>query len=237
MTPRRHGLRLAALLSLGVLASCSCLTAQVGYPPANSPYRDIPRARGPVFAVGYLPGVEGRADVGITNITTVGARYDVPLGSVMRISFGLFYAMGERFVVDPTQDTATRKSGPEPDGFLLADGEVHLLITGAKTWHRIAPYLVGGAGFLAGGGEPAADSSDYRLSTSFVFDGGAGVRWYPTRRISVQLDTRVFLLKLRYPAQFFDPSVPPDGVPPVLTRGAEEWTRQPWFRVGIGWTF
>jgi hypothetical protein len=214
------------------LASCNCLIAQVGHPPSASPYRDIPRARGPVFAIGYLPGAEGTAGVGITNITTIGARYDVPLGSVMRISFGLFYGMGERFVVDPTKDTATRKSGPEPDGFLLADGEVQLLITGGKTWHGIAPYVVGGAGFLAGGGEPAADTSDYQLSTSFVFDGGAGVRWYPSRRLSVQLDTRVFLLKLRYPGDFlFPPQAPP------VTDVQDEWTRQPWFRVGVGWTF
>jgi hypothetical protein len=235
----QRGGRLGGLAIAGLLAAYphARLPAQVGHPPDRSPYQDIPRAAGPVISVGYLPGVAGKVGVGITSITTVGARYDLALSGALRVSFGMSYGMGERFIVDPTKDTATRTSGPESDGFLLVDGEVHLLLTGHKTWRGLAPFVTAGAGLVMGGAEPAADTSAYQLGTRFVLDGGVGLRWYPSRRLSVQLDTRVFLLQLRYPDEFY--VFPVAGGPPVLREGddQEEWTRQPWFRVGVGWTF
>jgi hypothetical protein len=229
MTPRRHVASLGTAVSvwLGVVASCNVLPAQVGHPPSSSPYRDIPRGRGPVLTGGYFTGEGGQLDVGITNAITLGIRYDIPLGGSMRFGVGMFYGLGERFLIDPTDSAATRKTGPVDDDFLLAEAEIQLLLTGNKTWHGFAPYVSAGGGFVVGGAEPAADTSDYRLGTKFFFAPGAGVRWYPTRRLNLQLDARLVNQKLSYPPQYFDLGLDKES----------EWARHPWFRVGLGWTF
>jgi hypothetical protein len=189
-----------------------------------------------VLTGGYFAGDAGRVGVGITNAITLGARYDFPLGGVMRIAFGVSYGLGERFILDPTKDSANRKAGPESDGFLLAEGDVHFLVTGHKTWRNIAPYLAGGVAALLGGAEPAADTSAYRFGSKLTFAPGAGVRWYPARRVTVQVDARLVLLRLRYPSQYYVPG--PDGKAILgLTEEDREWTRFPWIRLGVGWTF
>lgn len=243
MMPREQGagsgsLRgaLRALLAVAVaLMGAATAGAQVGYPPGASPYRDLPREAGPVLTGGYYFGVPGKAEVGITDAVTLGARYDLPLGGVMRIGLGASYGVGERFVQDPTKNAATRKSGPFSDHFLLVEGDVQLLLTGHKTWRGFAPYVGGSAGILLGGAEPGGDTT-YALGTPFVFAPVTGMRWYPARRLSVQLDARLVFLRLRYPAEYFTPG--PDGST-VLPQNEEfrEWTRIPWLRVGVGWTF
>ena len=228
-------MRSATLVALAVLVSGNRLAAQVGHPPSQSPYRDIPRAAGPVLVGGYYLGAEGRLGIGIANAVTVGARYDVPLGGPLRVGAGFGYGFGERFLLDPTQDSASRKSGPVPDNFLIGEVEVQFLVTGHKTWRNLAPYVAGGAAFLLGGAEPAADTT-YRLGAKLLFALGAGLRWYPARRVSAQLDTRLVLLRLRYPERYYLPG--PDGktiLGPLDDQ--REWTRFPWFRAGIGWTF
>ncbi|HXF94660.1 MAG TPA: hypothetical protein VNI61_01030 [Gemmatimonadales bacterium] len=235
MTPRRHILA-SVLLHLGLLASGHALFAQVGHDPAASPYRDIPRGGGPVVSVGYLTGERGRVAVGLTNALMVGARYDVQVSGALRATFGLTYGMGERFLIDPTKDSASRKSGPEDDGLLLADGELQLLITGHKTWRGFAPHVSAGLGVAMGGAEPAADTSDYAFGTKFLVQSGAGVRWYPARRLNLQLEGRVLFWKLRYPAQYYAPAS--DGTSVLRFRDpSDEWTRQAWVRIGLGWTF
>jgi hypothetical protein len=176
--------------------------------------------------------------VGLTDVWTAGLRYDASLGGPTRLTIGASVGRGDRFIVDPTQDTATRKSGPVQDDVFFLDAELQLLLTGPKTWRGLAPYLSGALGLAYGGTEPAADTSAYRFGTKFVIVPGAGVRWYPAARLSVHADARLVFWRLRYPSEFY---LPPEGgaSPPVLTIGDpnSEWTRHPWLRFGVGWTF
>ncbi|HEX9610540.1 MAG TPA: hypothetical protein VF978_01545 [Gemmatimonadales bacterium] len=228
-------MRSATLVLLGVVALSNVLPAQVGNPPSQSPYRDIPRAAGAVITGGYLLGNEGTLGVGITDAITVGARYDVPLGGALRLGVGFAYGFGERFLLDPTKDSASRKSGPVGDNFLLAEADVQFLVTGHKTWRNIAPYVAAGASLMLGGAEPAADTT-YRLGAKLLLAPGAGVRWYPARRLCAQLDARLVLLRLGYPERYYLPG--PDGktiLGPLDDQ--REWTRFPWIRASVGWTF
>jgi hypothetical protein len=232
-----HALRVAALVQLGVVASCSSVVGQVGHPPGSSPYRDIPRAAGPVISVNYWEGAPGRADVGITNSLMAGVFYDIAVMGTFRVLAGVSYGRGERYVQDPPADAANRRSGPYEDSFLLPEAEVQLLITGHKSWHRIVPYLTIAGGFMLGGAEPVADTSDYQLGNKFVYSPGVGFRFYPgSGRFRAMVDARMLFLKLSYPAEFF---VEGDDGTAVLesTEDSEQWTHTQRVRIGIGWTF
>jgi hypothetical protein len=243
MTPRRHvarpfgtAHRSAALLWLGVVASWNVATAQVGHDPSRSPYHDVRRGGVLVVAGGYFGGSRGGPGVGISSGATAGLRYETALGGAIGASLGIAYAQTTRFIIDPTKDTASRKSGPFNTDVILADAGLQLNLTGRKTWHGFAPYLGGALGLAIGGGSPP-DPSGYDFGTKITLAPMGGVRWYPARRLSVRADARLVLWRLKYPLSYTVPDTTDNT--PVLPSSASlnQWTSHPWMTIGLGWTF
>ena len=240
MTLRRHVVsygRALAMTMLGVLASWRPGVGQVGFDPAASPFRDIRRGSGPMFRLGYLGGERGGVGVGHANGITYGLRYEAALGGPTFVSVGAMHARTDRFVVDPLKDSLTRKSGPYPDDMLLIDAGLQFALTGPKTWHGLAPYLGAALGLAISNGAPAADSSGYRFGTKFTVAPGAGVRWYPSRRLTVAADLRAIFWKLRYPASYRVPSPVDSSRVLPLNLPDTDWTTHPWISIGVGWIF
>src|SRR5258708_34089757 len=70
--PTRLAVRAAILGWLGCAAAGGALSAQVGYDPAHSPYRDTPGGGVAVVSLGYLGGSRGSVGVGLSNGATGG---------------------------------------------------------------------------------------------------------------------------------------------------------------------
>jgi hypothetical protein len=215
------------------------LFAQVGHDPAHSPFRDVYRAAGPVFFAGHLSGSRGKAGVGPSNALTFGVRYELPLGRPTLAQVTASYVKGDRFIVDPAADSASpnRRRGPADAGLLLTEMVLQLRLTGGKTWHGFAPYIGTGLGMAFDLRSPGdTTGSGYRFGTKVTFAATTGVRWYPTRKVSVQLDARAVWWRLRYPASFRSPARDGSRVIPITER-LTDWTRHPWVSLGIGWIF
>jgi hypothetical protein len=231
----RRTATLGAALFLSVSPTVRPSAAQVGHDPGHSPYRDVRRGGVGLITAGYFGGSRGRAGVGISNGPTGGLRYERWLGGAIGVSFGLAYGQTTRFVVDPSKDSLTRKTGPHNTDVILADVGLQLVLTGQKTWRGFAPYLGAAVGMALGGGSPP-DSSGYQFGNKVTLAPEAGVRWYPTRRVSVRTDFRLVLWRLHYPLSYQVPGpdgssvLPPDARP-------NEWTAHPWITIGLGWTF
>src|SRR2546430_1956233 len=209
------------------------LSAQVGHEPSQSPYHDIRRGGVGVITFGYLGGSRGGPGVGISDGSTGRLRYEVAFGNALGASLGIAYAQTTRFVVDPTKDSP---SGPYDTDVVLADVALQLALTGRKTWHGFAPYVGGAFGVALGGGSPP-DPSGYDFGTKLTVAPGAGLRWYPARRVSVRTDFRLVLWRRNYPLRYKQPStidgsrgLPPDA---PLT----EWTRHPRITIRPGGAF
>jgi hypothetical protein len=232
-TGMRRRATVLGIMVLSVVPSFRRLSAQVGYDPGRSPYRDIRRGAVGVLTFGYLSGGRGSLGVGLANGATAGIRYDVQFGAV-GASIGLAYGRTTSFIVDPTKDSA-RTSGPYDNGVVLADAGLQLILTGRKTWRGFAPYI-GGAIGIAGASTQARDTSGYKFGTKFTLSPNVGVRWYPARRLSIRGDFRLVLWKLQYPLSY---KVPPQGGSSVLapTASVTEWTSHRWGTIGVGWTF
>ncbi|MBI1967544.1 MAG: hypothetical protein HYS40_06110 [Gemmatimonadetes bacterium] len=219
------------------MASWNVAVAQVGHDPAASPFQDIRRGGGPMFRIGFLGGERGDVGVGQSSGVTYGLRYEAAVGGPTVLTAGFAYALTDRFAVDPLKDSLTRKSGPYADDLLLADVGLQFQLTGAKTWHGIAPYLGAAVGLAVSNGYPTADSSGYRFGTKFTIAPGAGVRWYPIRRLTVSADLRAIFWKLRYPASFRVPSPVDSSRVLRLNAPDADWTTHPWISIGVGWIF
>jgi hypothetical protein len=211
------------------------LSAQVGYDPAHSPYHDMPRGAVWALSVGHLGGSRGEVGVGPADGLTGALRYEVPFGAV-GASLGLAYARTSRFVEDYTKDSTSRRTGPFNDPVVLADAGLQLVLTGRKTWHRFAPFI-GGALGVAIGSRLAQDTSGYRFGTKITLAPNAGVRWYPTRRVSVRGDFRLLLWKLHYPLSYKVPNKFDNSTVLPATAALDQWTAHPWATIGVGWIF
>ena len=235
MTARRHVAR-CLFVWLAVVPPWNRVSAQIGHDPGHSPYHDIRRGSGVRLVLGYLSGERGTVPVSMTDGTTFGVRYEAWMGKSVSFTAGLAYGQTNRFIVDPFKDDSVRKSGPIDDDVILADLGLQLSLTGAKTFHGFAPFVATSLG-LAFGSRLPSDTSGYQFGTKFTFTPGTGVRWYPGRHVTVQVDARLVLWKLRYTINYKTP-LSPDGtrVLPLLAPETD-WTTHPWVSLGVGWTF
>ena len=215
------------------------LTAQVGHDPAHSPYRDIFPGAGPVLFAGHLGGSRGQAGVGPSNARGFGARYEIALGRSTLVQFTAGYLKGDRFIVNPAlDDTASAKrTGPVDTDLLFTEVALQLRLTGGKTWHGFAPYLGTGVGMAFDLRSPGdTTGSGYEFGRKLTVSGTAGVRWHATRKVTLQLDARAVMWRLKYPFSFH--STAPDGSRVLpSTSPLHEWTTHPRVSLGIGWIF
>ena len=230
-----RGRRWGAMVLLLAIVPSFRLAAQVGHDPSHSPYRDVRRGATLVLTFGHLGGSRGGPGVGISDGPTGGLRYEASFGA-LSAALGIAYGHTTRFVVDPTKDSVSRKSGPFDTDVVLADAALQLSLTGRKTWHGLAPYVGGALGVAVGGGSPP-DPSGYNFGNKLTLAPQAGVRWYPARRVSVRADFRLVLWKLRYPLGYKQPSPVDGGRVLPLDASLDEWTSHPWITIGLGWTF
>jgi len=188
-----------------------------------------------VITFGYLGGSRGGPGVGISDGPTGGLRYEVAFGNALGAALGVAYARTTRFVVDPTKDSLSRRTGPFDNDVVLADVGLQLALTGRKTWHGFAPYVGGALGVALGGGSPP-EPNGYEFGSKLTVAPEAGLRWYPARRVSVRSDFRLVFWRLKYPLDYKQPASDNSRVLPLDAR-LTEWTAHPWITIGLGWTF
>ena len=240
MTVRRYVV--GALVGLSVVASYdTAAAAQVGQDPARSPFRDIILHPGLGTYVGYLTADRGRVGAGFSNAVTIGARYEIPMGRALALQFGTTYLSGDRFIIDPRADSASpqRRTGPYPSNLLLVSTDLHLRLTGAKTWRGIAPFVGLGLGMLFDVHSPGDTTTGigYKFGTKLTLSAATGARLYPSRRLVITAEARAQLWRLKYPVSFHT-QLSPDGSRVVpITEPLNDWTLHPWLSLGIGWTF
>jgi hypothetical protein len=235
---RMHGWLIRRIgLAAVFLSACPTvrLSAQVGSPPNNSPFQDLPRGNPFVLSFGYLSGERGSVPVGPSNGATIGLRYPVQVGGPTSVVFSLIYANTDRFVVDPTDSAAKRRTGPFSSPVLMTDIGLRIALTGAKTWHGVSPYI-GAALGLAFAVSPPKDPSGYDYGTKFTIAPETGIRWLPMRRMCVDLNARLIDWRLHYPLSYKQPGADSTRVL-QLDASETEWTRHPWVSLGVGWTF
>jgi hypothetical protein len=231
------------LRSMGVLVCCALvgpnlLSAQVGHPPASSPYRDIRKGHTFTITGGKFSGDGGRFGIGPHNAWVFGVRYDIRTASAIQLGVGIARGNPQRFIVNPAAAVANRRSGPVRHAVTFAEINLQLNVTGGKSWHRIAPYVAAAGGIALPSGTPA-DPSGYRFGRRLYLAPTAGLRLFLSERLHLRLEGRATFWKLNYPATFQQEPTEEPGAPPVIAPGdnLSEWTTSSWFQAGLGYSF
>ncbi len=174
-----------------------------------SPYRFIDtRQEAGLFAGGNFIVGEGQYGIGPKPGPMIGARYGITIGGPFSLDGVVTYADTERDVKDPDEEGNLTTIGQAPMQLLTIDARIKFNVLGTRTWHKIAPFFLAGAGITFDlAGQSALDQQllpedRYDFGNSFAGILGAGTRWFPTERFSFRADLALQLWQQDIPAGY-----------------------------------
>jgi hypothetical protein len=228
--------RLIAVLLLAPIASAS---AQVGYLPTQSPFREIEHGSFLELSSGRVLGTGGPLELGPRNGTALGLRWVVRGKNTLQFSFGAWTAGTKRTQIDPDDSVAVRNKGLIDQRLIGGEINIQFNVTGGKTWHSLAPFAGIGIGLVHGQATPATDTSGYSFGSKVYFAPGIGTRLFAGQRLYLKLDARALFWKLEYPQSYLDEPAKQPGTSghsnAVNTTGlSSQYTLTPEVRIGIG---
>ena len=210
--------------------------AQVGYPPARSPFRDVEFRQELTLLTGYYAASTDPAKVAPQSGPMVGVRYDVRVGGPASLTARVARVFSERNVVNPgLAPGAGRALGTESWPLYLSDVGITLALTGQKSFYHLVPVLSAGAGIASDFRSP--DVGGFRVGTTFALNFGGGVRWVPGGSFQLRADVTDHLYQLSYPGSYFD--APTSGGDPVLGDAQPQnvWKHNAAITVGASYLF
>jgi hypothetical protein len=223
------------------LSSPRAVSAQVGHPPGDSPFRDIRKGHTLLAQGGYFAGGGGQFKIGPHKGAVYGGRYDIRTGSTVQIGLGIAHGSVDRLIVDPFVRLVNRTTGPVKQSLALADVALQLNVTGGKSWNRLAPFVAVGVG-LAFAGDTPADTSQYDFGRKLYLAPSAGTRFFLSDRLHIRAEAKAVFWKLNYPTTFQTEPVEEPGTPEepnavIPGDNLSEWTATPWLQIGVGYAF
>lgn len=223
-----------ALIGFAALAAAP-LRAQVGYPPARSPYLDLEYTQELTAIGGWFHGHRDAANVGPQSGALTGVHYEWRAGGPAHLIAEVARISSERRQIDPFKTGAARELGTVSRPLYSGDVGLGLSLTGGKSWHRIVPEVSGGLGLMTDF-HASPDTGGFRFGTRFALNMGAGVRIVPGGRWQIRGDIKDRLYTLGYPQTYFEvPSGGTSVVPP--TQAKSFWLNNPAFTFGLSYLF
>lgn len=224
---------LLAAVAVPALLLPAAAGAQVGHPPASSPFRDLEYRQQVGVEAGYFLAQRDPAGVAPQSGPLVGVRWAMQFNNPFIVSARLATAFTDRDVIDPAATPANRFYRTETVQLTMLDLAVGLAFTGYRSWNNLVPEATAGVGLAS-----AFDDSDlggYRFGTPFALNGSGGVRWVPGGRWSFRADLTHRMYRVSYPQSYYQTT----GGEAVL--GAQEsnsrWTHNPAITFGVSYLF
>lgn len=240
----RHTL-IAAALVLGATP----LSAQVGYPPQQSPYRDLRETMELTFYSGYFRAKKDPARVAPVSGPIIGAQYQWRAGGPAHLTVELARVESERRVLDPDKngtsgtsttpcvltDATCKSAGVYRWPLYMIDGGLTMALTGERSFLRMVPLVKAGAGLVTDF-HSQPDVGTFGFGTRFALTWGAGLRVVPGGRYSIRADISNRLYTVKYPVSYY---VPADDGTTIFsgTQSRTAWLNNPAFTIGVSYLF
>ena len=183
------------------LFAATSAAAQVGHPPALSPYVDLEHSSELTLLVGYLKTRHDPAGIAPLSRPELGLRYEMTLTGPLALSSEITGAFGNRNVIEPLKPKATRDEGTRSNAVLSGDLALAMNLTGTKSWHRLVPQIRLGIGAVTSRAQD--DSSGYSFGTQLAFVPGVGVKFVPGGRLQIRADMTDRIFKMGYPDTYY----------------------------------
>ena len=218
---------------LALLVALPMSAQQVGFPPAQSPYRDLEYKQELTPYGGWANAGTDAARVLPQSASLFGLRYQIHLAGPVAFDADVSRMGASRNVVDPTQIASKRILGTTDAAVYGVNVGVALALTGRKSWHFMVPELRGGVGVLSS--EAKDDVSGYTFGTPFAFTFGGGLKFVSRGRFQMRADATERLYKQKYPDSFYRTTL--DGTSLLTTQSRTFWSNQTLLTVGASLLF
>lgn len=197
----------------------------------NTPYRFLETSQEAGLFVAHIEAKEGAVGFGAKSGQAYGARYSIRISNPLTIDADFMYFASERAVLDTVVvGSEFKRIGTAKQDLLMVIGSARLNLTGARTWHRILPYVTfGGGGVIElspdnDNIEKAPVEARFAFRRGFAGSFGAGIEMFATDHIAIRVDGRNVLWKVKTPAALLRTS---------LSMPADEWIGNPTGSVGV----
>jgi hypothetical protein len=182
--------------------------APLGAQTVPSPFRYIEtkRAIGPFG--GMLLTDPGSLELGPKSAPILGIRGGLQLTGPLSAELTGAMSVGERDVYVPTAagpGEPLQLVGTSRLTLVLVDATARFHLTGPRTWHGVAPFLLGSAGIVTDlARQPAIEELipiEQRYEFGLAFAGGLGVGtdFFLRDRLSIRVEARDYLWRLTHP--------------------------------------
>ena len=112
------------VLTMVCLLTASLARAQVGHPPASSPYLDLDYKQELTLFGGYVRTRHDPAGIAPKSFPTLGVGYEITLVGPLALSANVFGGSTKRDVLDPVKPFVTRPQGQQTSTELGGDVSV-----------------------------------------------------------------------------------------------------------------
>lgn len=199
----------------------------------TSPFRFLDAKQEAGGFVSNISADRGSVGLGSESGPAFGVRYGLRLSGPFMVDVDATYFPTKHAVLDTVVvDSAFTKIDSADQTLIVALASLRLNLTGARTWHRIWPFVAFGGGAVV---ETKTDTkaidkapvdARYTLGTSFAGSLGAGAELFPTDHVSVRLDARNVLWKVKTPAALLRTGL-------GLTMPRDEWVHNITLSAGL----
>ena len=235
-----------SILALALtLTAAVPLSAQVGYEPRKSPFRDLERTMELTVFTGTYSAKRDPARVAPESGPMMGVHYQWRAGGPASITATLARVSSERRVLDPLRDgTCGPAASPNVDCKLVsvfrwplyfADAGVSLDLTGARSFYNFVPDLKAGIG-LVSDFHTQPDVGEFAFGTRFAMKWGGGIRWIPSDLFQIRADVTNYLYTVRYP-DFYKRPAEDDTQIIAPTQKSSVWLNNTGFTIGLSYLF
>jgi hypothetical protein len=231
-----------AAASLSLFAIAPAAHAQVGYPPRESPFRDLRETQDVTVFTGWYRAKKDPARVAPQSGPILGLHYNWRASGPANLTLDLARVASERRVIDPERSQSCASADRECKylgtwrwPLYMMDAGMALALTGARSFHQLVPEVRGGLG-VATDFHSNTDVGEFAFGTRFAITWGAGVRWIPGNRFQLRADLLNRLYSIRYPEAYYLPA--DDGTSIFTTQqNRTAWLNNPTFTIGVSYLF
>ena len=218
-----------------LVAFAGLASAQVGYPPARSPFVDVDQTQELTPLFGYFRAKKDPAKVAPTSGLIGGFQYEWRATDPLHLGLEMVGINSNRTPLDPSKAPALRLQPTASQPLMAIDGFLALSLTGARSWHHVMPMVGAGLGLISdfNGG----DAGGFTFGTRFAFPWGAGVRWVPGGgHMQLRADVKDWMYTVVYPEGYYVSST---ADAPILTSkvARSRWTNNFAMTVGVSYIF
>jgi opacity protein-like surface antigen len=223
------------MITLFVVGGAGAARAQVGYPPAKSPFQDVEKAHELTPLFGHLSTRRDPAGGAPQGGPLGGLQYEWRASGPLHLGMSFVYVNSERTTLNPSQPVATRTVGTKSEPLYAADAFLALSLTGARSWHQLMPMVGAGAGLITNGKGP--DVGGFKFGTRFAFPWSAGLRWVPGNgHLQLRADLKDWMYTIAYPQSYYISTTADTPILPPSTKQSR-WTNNFAMTVGVSYTF